>query len=61
MGRRTHSLHPITVSTLRLGQIPMQLVEFSPPVFRAMFPSVAYQLGNVCLVLNDSCDNRACD
>ena len=29
-------------------QIPIQLAEMSPPAFRATFPGVAYQLGNVC-------------
>ena len=28
-------------------QIPIQLAEISPPAFRATFPGVAYQLGNV--------------
>ena len=31
------------------GVIPIQLAEVSPPAFRATFPGVAYQLGNVCL------------
>jgi MFS transporter, SHS family, lactate transporter len=30
------------------GVIPIQLAEMSPPGFRATFPGVAYQLGNVC-------------
>lgn len=29
------------------GVIPIQLAEMSPPAFRATFPGVAYQLGNV--------------
>lgn len=29
------------------GVIPIQLAEMSPPGFRATFPGVAYQLGNV--------------
>lgn len=29
------------------GVIPIQLAEISPPAFRATFPGVAYQLGNV--------------
>ena len=29
------------------GVIPIQLAEVSPPAFRATFPGVAYQLGNV--------------
>jgi hypothetical protein len=29
-------------------QIPIFLNELSPPAFRATFPGVAYQLGNVC-------------
>ena len=32
------------------GVIPIQLAEISPPAFRATFPGVAYQLGNVCSV-----------
>ena len=28
-------------------QIPIQLAEMSPPAFRATFPGVAYQIGNV--------------
>ena len=28
-------------------QIPIQLAEMSPPAFRAFFPGVAYQLGNM--------------
>lgn len=31
----------------RALQIPIQLAEISPPAFRATFPGVAYQLGNV--------------
>ena len=31
-------------------QIPIQLAEISPPAFRATFPGVAYQLGNVSLL-----------
>jgi SHS family lactate transporter-like MFS transporter len=31
-------------------QIPIQLAEMSPPAFRATFPGVAYQLGNVCIL-----------
>ena len=34
------------------GVIPIQLAEMSPPGFRATFPGVAYQLGNVRLVLS---------
>jgi len=30
------------------GVIPIQLAEMSPPGFRATFPGVAYQIGNVC-------------
>jgi MFS transporter, SHS family, lactate transporter len=30
------------------GVIPIQLAEMSPPGFRATFPGVTYQLGNVC-------------
>jgi SHS family lactate transporter-like MFS transporter len=30
------------------GVIPIQLAEMSPPGFRATFPGLAYQLGNVC-------------
>ena len=33
------------------GVIPIQLAEMSPPGFRATFPGVAYQLGNVRRVL----------
>jgi hypothetical protein len=29
-------------------QVPIQLSEISPPAFRATFPGVAYQVGNVC-------------
>lgn len=29
------------------GVIPIQLAEMSPPAFRATFPGVAYQLGNM--------------
>jgi len=29
------------------GVIPIQLAELSPPAFRATFPGVAYQLGNM--------------
>ncbi len=29
------------------GVIPIQLAEMSPPGFRATFPGVSYQLGNV--------------
>jgi MFS transporter, SHS family, lactate transporter len=29
------------------GVIPIQLAEMSPPGFRATFPGVAYQIGNV--------------
>jgi hypothetical protein len=29
------------------SQIPIHLAELSPPAFRATFPGVAYQLGNV--------------
>lgn len=36
------------------GQIPIQLAEMSPPAFRATFPGVAYQLGNVCPVFKAS-------
>jgi SHS family lactate transporter-like MFS transporter len=32
-------------------QIPIFLAELSPPAFRATFPGVAYQLGNVSLKL----------
>ena len=32
------------------GVIPIQLAEMSPPGFRATFPGVAYQLGNVSYV-----------
>ncbi|EDR02608.1 uncharacterized protein LACBIDRAFT_143239, partial [Laccaria bicolor S238N-H82] len=36
------------------GVIPIQLAEMSPPAFRATFPGVAYQLGNVSSTnLND--------
>jgi SHS family lactate transporter-like MFS transporter len=39
------------------GVIPIQLAEMSPPGFRATFPGVAYQIGNVCYsaicLLND--------
>lgn len=28
-------------------QIPIQLAEMSPPAFRATFPGVVYQIGNV--------------
>lgn len=31
----------------RMLQVPIQLAEMSPPAFRATFPGVAYQLGNV--------------
>ena len=35
------------------GVIPIQLAEMSPPGFRATFPGVAYQLGNVrCVSLS---------
>jgi SHS family lactate transporter-like MFS transporter len=33
------------------GVIPIQLAEISPPAFRATFPGVAYQLGNVRALL----------
>ena len=49
------------IHTHVVGQIPIQLAELSPPTFRAMFPGVTYQLGNVCLVSNDPWGNRACD
>lgn len=32
------------------GVIPIQLAEMSPPGFRATFPGVAYQLGNVSVL-----------
>ena len=54
MGRRTHCPDPVTASMLMLGQIPIQLAEMSPPAFRATFPGVAYQLGNVCIISQDS-------
>lgn len=42
-------------------QIPIQLAEMSPPAFRATFPGVAYQLGNVRPILNASEGNQADD
>ena len=39
------------------GVIPIQLAEMSPPGFRATFPGVAYQLGNV----RDLLSNVACE
>jgi len=39
------SLHSIDRS--KWMQIPIQLAEMSPPAFRATFPGVVYQLGNV--------------
>ena len=47
MGRCTRCLSPIVTFTLMSDQIPIQLAEMSPPAFRATFPGVAYQLGNV--------------
>jgi hypothetical protein len=32
------------------SQIPIHLAEMSPLAFRATFPGVAYQLGNVCCI-----------
>ncbi|KAH0826254.1 carboxylic acid transporter protein [Lanmaoa asiatica] len=40
------------------GVIPIQLAEMSPPAFRATFPGVAYQLGNVCIVFKGSRSNN---
>ncbi|KAH7909574.1 carboxylic acid transporter protein [Hygrophoropsis aurantiaca] len=36
-----------TSQTNDLTQIPIQLAELSPPAFRATFPGVAYQVGNM--------------
>ena len=35
---------------LGISQIPIQLAEMSPPAFRATFPGVSYQLGNVRMI-----------
>jgi len=35
------------LGTDAVKQIPIQLAEMSPPAFRATFPGVAYQLGNM--------------
>jgi SHS family lactate transporter-like MFS transporter len=37
------------------GVIPIQLAEMSPPGFRATFPGVTYQLGNVRRASTDAC------
>ena len=34
-------------TTLTEVKIPIHLAEMSPPAYRATFPGVAYQLGNV--------------
>ncbi|PSR70959.1 hypothetical protein PHLCEN_2v13181 [Hermanssonia centrifuga] len=39
--------HDATVATIIGNCIPIQLAEMSPPAFRATFPGVAYQLGNM--------------
>ncbi|KAH6867668.1 carboxylic acid transporter, partial [Coprinopsis sp. MPI-PUGE-AT-0042] len=39
------------------GVIPIQLAEMSPPAFRATFPGVAYQIGNVRSTLSPGGDN----
>jgi hypothetical protein len=36
-----------TMLILAALEIPIHLAEMSPPAFRATFPGVAYQLGNV--------------
>jgi SHS family lactate transporter-like MFS transporter len=38
------------------GVIPIQLAEMSPPGFRATFPGVTYQLGNVSASPHLSCE-----
>ena len=41
------SLSYATLTAVHWTQIPIHLSEMSPPAFRATFPGVAYQLGNV--------------
>ena len=47
--RLYYSLKSLQLALTRIHhpQIPIQLAELSPPAFRATFPGVAYQLGNV--------------
>lgn len=40
-------IHPLCAYTLSSLQIPILLSELSPPAFRATFPGVAYQMGNM--------------
>ena len=41
---------PFVPEHLGVSQIPIQLAEMSPPAFRATFPGVSYQLGNVRMI-----------
>jgi SHS family lactate transporter-like MFS transporter len=38
---------PLCLALTRDSQIPIHLAEMSPPAFRATFPGVSYQVGNV--------------
>ncbi|KAG8215555.1 carboxylic acid transporter protein [Butyriboletus roseoflavus] len=42
------------------GVVPIQLAELSPPAFRATFPGVAYQLGNMVSAASAQIEASAC-